>query len=97
MKLFQKKFRGGLIDSSFVLLKAPDSTAEFVYGNYIRADKDGVEKVWNKGDVHPLTYVVGGRWMRIPCMICSSSLPMKSRLQKQEALTQQSFDFRNVT
>lgn len=95
---YSKKVQWGLIDPSFVLEKATDSTAEFVYGNYVRADKDGVEKVWNKGEVHPLTYVVDGRWMSYdPLYDNVQQFTYEITITKTGGPTQQSFDFRNVT
>ena len=63
---YSKNIQWGLIDPSFVLEKASNSTGEFIYGDYIeyRYD-DGKYVAMNKtkGEVHPLTYVVDGRWM----------------------------------
>jgi hypothetical protein len=95
---YSKKVQWGLIDPSFVLEKATDSTGEYVYGNYIRADKDGVDKVWNKGEVHPLTYVVDGRWMGYdPVYDNIQQFTYEITITKTGGPTKQSFDFRNVS
>ena len=63
---YSKKVQWGLIDPSFVLEKATDSTGEFIYGDYIEYrydDGNYVAMNKTKGEVHPLTYVVDGRWM----------------------------------
>jgi hypothetical protein len=71
---------------------------ELVYGNYVLADKDGVEKVWNKGEVHPLTYVVNGRWMSYDPMYDNvQQFTYEITIAKTGCPAQQSFDGRNVT
>jgi hypothetical protein len=63
---YSKKVQWGLIDPSFVLEKATNSTGEFVYGDYVEYRYDGDKYIAmnkTKGEVHPLTYVVDGRWM----------------------------------
>ncbi len=94
---YSKKVQWGLIDPSFVLEKATDSTGEFIYGDYLRADKDGVEKLWNKGEVHPVTYVVDGRWMSYdPAYDNVQQFTYEITITKTGGPTKQSFDFRNV-
>jgi hypothetical protein len=91
---YSSKVQWGLIDPSFVLEKATDSTEEFIYGNYIRADKDGVEKVWTKGEVHPLTYVVDGRWMSFDPMYDNvQTFTYEITITKTGGPTKQSFNF----
>lgn len=88
------KVQWGLIDPSFVLEKATDSTKEFIFGDYVRADKDGIEKVWNKGEVSPLTYVVDGRWMTYdPIYDNVQTFTYEITITKTGGPTKQSFDF----
>ena len=95
---YSKKVQWGLVDPSFVLEKATDSTEEFIYGNYIRADKDGVDKVWTTGEVHPLTYIVDGRWMGFdPAYDNVQSFAYEITITKTGGPTKQSFDFYNAT
>jgi hypothetical protein len=63
---YSTKIQWGLIDPSFVLEKATNSTGEFIYGDYVEYRSDGDKYIAmnkTKGEVHPLTYVVDGRWM----------------------------------
>lgn len=91
---YSKKVQWGLIDPSFVLEKATNSTEEFIYGDYIRANEDGVEKVLTTGEVHPLTYVVDGRWMSYdPIYDNVQTFTYEITITKTGGPTKQSFDF----
>jgi hypothetical protein len=94
---YSKKVQWGLIDPSFVLEKATDSTGEFIYGDYIeyRFD-DGKYIAMNKtkGEVHPLTYVVDGRWMGYdPVYDNVQTFSYDITITKTGGPTIQSFDF----
>jgi hypothetical protein len=94
---YSKKVQWGLIDPSFVLEKATDSTGEFIYGDYIeyRYD-DGKYIAMNKtkGEVHPLTYVVDGRWMSYdPVYENVQTFNYEITITKTGGPTEQSFNF----
>ena len=94
---YSKKVQWGLIDPSFVLEKATNSTAEFVYGDYIEYrydDGNYVAMNKTKGEVHPLTYVVDGRWMSFdPVYDNVQNFNYEITITKTGGLTKQSFDF----
>jgi len=94
---YSKKVQWGLIDPSFVLEKATDSTAEFVYGDYIEYrydDGNYVAMNKTKGEVHPLTYVVDGRWMSFdPVYDNVQNFNYEITITKTGGPTKQSFDF----
>jgi hypothetical protein len=94
---YSKNIQWGLIDPSFVLEKATNSTGEFIYGDYIeyRYD-DGKYVAMNKtkGEVHPLTYVVDGRWMSYdPVYENVQTLAYEITITKTGGPTEQSFNF----
>jgi hypothetical protein len=94
---YSKNVQWGLIDPSFVLEKATDSTGEFVYGDYIeyRYD-DGKYIAMNrtKGEVHPLTYVVDGRWMSYDTTFDNvQNFNYEITITKTGGPTEQSFNF----
>ena len=94
---YSKKVQWGLIDPSFVLEKATNSTGEFIYGDYIeyRYD-DGKYIAMNKtkGEVHPLTYVVDGRWMSYdPVYDNVQTFTYEITITKTGGPTKQSFNF----
>ena len=94
---YSKKVQWGLIDPSFVLEKATNSTAEFVYGDYIEYrydDGNYVAMNKTKGEVHPLTYVVDGRWMSFdPVYDNVQNINYEITITKTGGPTKQSFDF----
>jgi hypothetical protein len=94
---YSKKVQWGLIDPSFVLEKATDSTGEFIYGDYIEYRyEDGKNIAMNKtkGEVHPLTYVVDGRWMSYdPVYDNVQTFNYEITIIKTGGPTKQSFDF----
>ena len=94
---YSKKVQWGLIDPSFVLEKATNSTAEFVYGDYIEYrydDGNYVAMNKTKGEVHPLTYVVDGRWMSFdPVYDNVQNFNYEITITKTGGPTKQSFDF----
>ena len=94
---YSKKVQWGLIDPSFILEKATDSTAEFVYGDYIEYrydDGNYVAMNKTKGEVHPLTYVVDGRWMSFdPVYDNVQNFNYEITITKTGGPTKQSFDF----
>ena len=94
---YSKKVQWGLIDPSFVLEKATDSTGEFIYGDYIEYRyEDGKNIAMNKtkGEVHPLTYVVDGRWMSYdPVYDNVQTFSYEITITKTGGPTKQSFDF----
>jgi len=94
---YSKKVQWGLIDPSFVLEKATDSTAEFVYGDYIEYrydDGNYVAMNKTKGEVHPLTYVVDGRWMSFdPVYDNVQNFNYEITITKTGGPTKQSFNF----
>ena len=94
---YSKNIQWGLIDPSFVLEKATNSTGEFIYGDYIeyRYD-DGKYVAMNKtkGEVHPLTYVVDGRWMSYdPVYENVQAFAYEITITKTGGPTEQSFNF----
>jgi len=94
---YSKKVQWGLIDPSFVLEKATNSTGEFIYGDYIeyRFD-DGKYVAMNKtkGEVHPLTYVVDARWMSYdPVYDNVQTFTYEITITKTGGPTTQSFNF----
>jgi hypothetical protein len=94
---YSKKVQWGLIDPSFVLEKATNSTGEFIYGDYIEYRYDAGNYVAmnkTKGEVHPLTYVVDGRWMSYdPAFDNVQSFSYEITITKTGGPTKQSFDF----
>ena len=94
---YSKKVQWGLIDPSFVLEKATNSTGEFVFGDYIEYrydDGNYVAMNKTKGEVHPLTYVVDGRWMSYdPAFDTVQSFSYEITITKTGGPTKQSFDF----
>ena len=94
---YSKKVQWGLVDPSFVLEKATNSTAEFVYGDYIEYrydDGNYVAMNKTKGEVHPLTYVVDGRWMSFdPVYDNVQNFNYEITIAKTGGPTKQSFDF----
>lgn len=94
---YSKKVQWGLIDPSFVLEKATNSTGEFIYGDYIEYRYDAGNYVAmnkTKGEVHPLTYVVDGRWMSFdPAFDNVQSFSYEITITKTGGPTKQSFDF----
>jgi len=94
---YSKKVQWGLIDPSFVLEKATNSTAEFVYGDYIEYrydDGNYVAMNKTKGEVHPLTYVVDGRWMSYnPVYDNIQTFTYEITITKTGGPTKQSFNF----
>jgi hypothetical protein len=94
---YSKKVQWGLIDPSFILEKATNSTGEFIYGDYIeyRFD-DGKYVAMNKtkGEVHPLTYVVDARWMSYdPVYDNVQTFTYEITITKTGGPTTQSFNF----
>jgi hypothetical protein len=94
---YSTKVQWGLIDPSFVIEKAMDSTKEFIYGNYVDYRYDGVkyvEMIKTNGEVHPLTYVVDGRWMSYdPVYDNVQTFTYEITITKTGGPTRQSFDF----
>ncbi len=94
---YSTKVQWGLIDPSFVLEKATDSTKELIYGNYVEYRYDGVkyvEMIKTKGEVHPLTYVVDGRGMSYdPVYDNVQTFTYEITITKTVGPTRQSFDF----
>jgi hypothetical protein len=94
---YSTKVQWGLIDPSFVLEKATNSTEEFIYGDYVDYRYDGiryVEIIKTKGEVHPLTYVVDGRWMSYdPVYDNVPPFTYEITITKTGGPTKQSFDF----
>ena len=94
---YSKKVQWGLIDPSFVLEKATNSTGEFVYGDYVEYRYDGDKYIAmnkTKGEVHPLTYVVDGRWMSYdPVYDNIQTFTYEITITKTGGPTKQSFDF----
>ena len=94
---YSKKIQWGLIDPSFVLEKATNSTGEFIYGDYIEYrydDGNYVAMNKTKGEVHPLTYVVDGRWMSYdPVFDNIQTFSYEITITKTGGPTKQSFDF----
>jgi hypothetical protein len=94
---YSTKVQWGLIDPSFVLEKATNSTGEFIYGDYVEYRYDGDKYVaMNKttGEVHPLTYVVDGRWMSYdPVYDNVQTFTYEITITKTGGPTEQSFDF----
>jgi len=94
---YSKKVQWGLIDPSFVLEKATDSTGEFIYGDYVEYrydDGNYVAMNKTKGEVHPLTYVVDGRWMSYdPVFDNVQTFSYEITITKTGGPTKQSFDF----
>ena len=94
---YSKKVQWGLIDPSFVLEKATNSTGDFVFGDYIEYrydDGNYVAMNKTKGEVHPLTYVVDGRWMSYdPVFDNVQPFSYEITITKTGGPTRQSFDF----
>ena len=94
---YSKKVQWGLIDPSFVLEKATDSTGEFIYGDYVEYRYDGDKYIAmnkTKGEVHPLTYVVDGRWMGYdPVYDNVQTFNYEITITKTGGPTKQSFNF----
>ena len=94
---YSTKVQWGLIDPSFVLEKATNSTGEFIYGDYVEYRYDGDKYIaMNKttGEVHPLTYVVDGRWMSYdPVYDNVQTFTYEITITKTGGPTEQSFDF----
>ena len=94
---YSKKVQWGLIDPSFVLEKATNSTGEFIYGDYVEYRYEGDKSIAmnkTKGEVHPLTYVVDGRWMSYdPAYDNIQTFTYEITITKTGGPTKQSFDF----
>ena len=94
---YSTKVQWGLIDPSFVLEKAMNSTGEFIYGNYVEYRYEGSTSVqMNKttGEVHPLTYVVDGRWMSYDSVYDNvGTFSYEITITKTGGPTKQSFNF----
>ena len=94
---YSTKVQWGLIDPSFVLEKATNSTGEFIYGDYVEYRYEGDKYIaMNKttGEVHPLTYVVDGRWMSYdPVYDNVQTFTYEITITKTGGPTEQSFDF----
>jgi hypothetical protein len=94
---YSKKVQWGLIDPSFILEKATDSTGEFIYGDYVEYRYEGDKYIAmnkTKGEVHPLTYVVDGRWMSYdPVYDNIQTFTYDITITKTGGPTKQSFDF----
>ena len=94
---YSKKVQWGLIDPSFILEKATDSTGEFIYGDYVEYRYEGDKYIAmnkTKGEVHPLTYVVDGRWMSFdPVYDNVQNFNYEITITKTGGPTKQSFDF----
>ena len=94
---YSKKVQWGLIDPSFVLEKATNSTGEFIYGEYVEYRYEGDKSIAmnkTKGEVHPLTYVVDGRWMSYdPVYDNIQTFTYEITITKTGGPTKQSFDF----
>jgi hypothetical protein len=94
---YSTKVQWGLIDPSFVIEKATDSTEEFIYGNYIEYRFENgkyVEMLKTKGEVHRLTYVIDGRWMSYdPVYDNVQPFNYEITITKTGGPTQQSFNF----
>jgi len=94
---YSKKVQWGLIDPSFVLEKATNASGEFVYGNYVEYRYDGttyVEMNKTTGEVHPLTYVIDGRWMSYDSIYDNvGPFSYEITITKTGGPTKQSFNF----
>jgi len=94
---YSKNIQWGLIDPSFVLEKATNSTGEFIYGDYIEYRYEHGKCVAmnrTKGEVHPLTYVVDGRWMSYdPVYENVQTFDYEITITKTGGPTEQSFNF----
>jgi len=94
---YSTKVEWGLIEPSFVLEKATNSTGDFVYGDYIEYRYDGEKYVamnMTTGEVHPLTYVVDGRWMSYdPVYDNVQTFTYEITITKTGGPTEQSFNF----
>ena len=94
---YSKKVQWGLIDPSFVLEKATNSTGEFVYGDDVEYRYDGDKSIAmhkTKGEGHPLTYVVDGRWMSYdPVYDNIQTFTYEITITKTGGPTKQSFNF----
>jgi hypothetical protein len=94
---YSKKVQWGLIDPSFVLEKATNSTGEFVYGDYVEYRYEGDKYIAmnkTKGEVHPLTYVVDGRWMSYdPVYDNIQTFTYEITITKTGGPTKQSFNY----
>ena len=94
---YSNKVQWGLIDPSFVLEKATNSTGEFIYGDYVEYRYEGDKSIAmnkTKGEVHPLTYVVDGRWMSYdPVYDNIQTFTYEITITKTGGPTKQSFDF----
>jgi hypothetical protein len=94
---YSKKVQWGLIDPSFILEKATDSTGEFIYGDYVEYRYEGEKYIAmnkTKGEVHPLTYVVDGRWMSYdPVYDNIQTFTYEITITKTGGPTKQSFNF----
>jgi hypothetical protein len=94
---YSTKVQWGLIDPSFVLEKAMNSTSEFIYGDYVEYRYVGDKYIAmnkTKGEVHPLTYVVDGRWMSYdPIYDNVPTFTYEIIITKTGGPTRQSFDF----
>jgi hypothetical protein len=94
---YSKKVQWGLIDPSFVLEKATNSTGEFIYGDYVEYRYEGDKSIAmnkTKGEVHPLTYVVDGRWLSYdPVYDNIQTFTYEITITKTGGPTKQSFDF----
>jgi hypothetical protein len=94
---YSKKVQWGLINPSFVLEKATNSTGEFIYGDYVEYRYEGDKSIAmnkTKGEVHPLTYVVDGRWMSYdPVYDNIQTFTYEITITKTGGPTKQSFDF----
>ncbi len=93
---YSTKVQWGLIDPSFILEKATSSTGEFIYGDYVEYRSDGDKYIAmnkTKGEVHPLTYVVDGRWMSYdPVYDSVQTFTYEITITKTGGPTKQSFD-----
>jgi len=94
---YSTKVQWGLIEPSFVLEKATNSTGEFVYGDYVEYRYDGNKYIAinrTTGEVHPLTYVVDGRWMSYdPAFDNINTFNYEITITKTGGPTEQSFNF----
>jgi hypothetical protein len=94
---YSTKVQWGLIEPSFVMEKATNSTGEFVYGDYVEYRYDGDKYIamnMTTGEVHPLTYVVDGRWMSYdPTYDNVRTYTYEITITKTGGPTEQSFNF----
>jgi hypothetical protein len=94
---YSTKVQWGLIDPSFILERATNSTGEFVYGDYIEYRFDGDKYIamnMTTGEVHPLTYVIDGRWMSYdPVYDNVQTFTYEITITKTGGPTEQSFNF----